>query len=706
MRLLSWYNNKYFSDRRLMQILIVITVVFSFITMSSIHLVHLHTEQQQPHPGTTVTLGTSNDHAAATPTTTTTGTVTKSIPKLISIPTVTPRQSLQRQNRHQQTSLQQWLLEDQYHNYDIHQNNNAQQKQDNQMTIDPVQHYRTIFCPVSSSSVSLSSPEAEEMNDDDPHSQRRRTRRKRQRRRPVMLWGIPSTTSEIEIQRRKVLRSTYLNYYKLLDDTINNNNNNNQSSVDDVVPNLSDVDQNLTIQVLNRRHEVANSTNSTRRRVANNTNRICSFHEWTCNHTSVRDVCQLIYVFFVGGGDPQTAPSEIVQLDDDDGADPASSSSSSSTRPNFRSMLFTGDQVLQFNPQPLTTDDNTKPTTVGATISSPLPPHSSRSQSLSKLNATWIDIDKYEPGVVYLNIRENQFDGKMTTWFQFASLVNQEFEGEIDYVVKVDSDLLLFTPNFLDWIESSHEQIQQRRRQHHHRQVDDLTLLDDPPPLRVYGGVEFPNTNCELNATYDHDCPLPLVGRSYMSGELNFMSMDLAQYIVSKYCPRPTLTIPHEDVSLSNYVYSYETNTQYHHRHHHHVKEGTTIDTSNHTIEIMSVLDKNIMLTRSSTADWWKFDLTTSERFLDIVWGHSIRRGRYKQYLVFKQDKTFVLIWSMFLMRYLSLLGLTLPSNLQPKSTRSTSSSSSSTNSKIAALQTKNRNRQTLRPRVAVEKLT
>jgi hypothetical protein len=32
--------------------------------------------------------------------------------------------------------------------------------------------------------------------------------------------------------------------------------------------------------------------------------------------------------------------------------------------------------------------------------------------------------------------------------------------------------------------------------------------------------------------TWDHPCPLPLVGRSYMSGELNFMSMDLVHYIM------------------------------------------------------------------------------------------------------------------------------------------------------------------------------
>jgi hypothetical protein len=81
----------------------------------------------------------------------------------------------------------------------------------------------------------------------------------------------------------------------------------------------------------------------------------------------------------------------------------------------------------------------------------------------------------------------------------------------------------------------------------------------------------------------------------------------------------------------------------------------------------MSVEEKNIMLTKSATADWRKFDIQTTERFLDLVWGHSIKRGKYTQYLVFKRDNSFVNIWSMFLRRYLPLLGLTLPLQLRPK---------------------------------------
>ena len=111
-----------------------------------------------------------------------------------------------------------------------------------------------------------------------------------------------------------------------------------------------------------------------------------------------------------------------------------------------------------------------------------------------------------EQDIVYLNIRENQFDGKMPTWFQFGVLVAQEYPT-IDYIAKVDSDTLVLIPNLLRYLQST---------------------LPPTTPDHVYGGVAFPPTSCDLNATdHDHACPLPLVGDSYMSGEFNFMSIDL-----------------------------------------------------------------------------------------------------------------------------------------------------------------------------------
>lgn len=74
------------------------------------------------------------------------------------------------------------------------------------------------------------------------------------------------------------------------------------------------------------------------------------------------------------------------------------------------------------------------------------------------------------------------------------------------------------------------------------------------------------HNSCDPNAqNEDHACPLPLVGDVYMSGELSFMSRDLALYMTNTTLLPPKrradITIrSHEDVSLSNYVISIGTN--------------------------------------------------------------------------------------------------------------------------------------------------
>ena len=55
-------------------------------------------------------------------------------------------------------------------------------------------------------------------------------------------------------------------------------------------------------------------------------------------------------------------------------------------------------------------------------------------------------IQEEEDDIVYLNIRENQFDGKMPTWFKYASMVVEEMNVPFDYIAKIDSDTLVFTP--------------------------------------------------------------------------------------------------------------------------------------------------------------------------------------------------------------------------------------------------------------------
>jgi hypothetical protein len=209
-----------------------------------------------------------------------------------------------------------------------------------------------------------------------------------------------------------------------------------------------------------------------------------------------------------------------------------------------------------------------------------------------------------EADVVYLDIRENQFDGKMTTWFKFASLVAEEFDF-IEYIAKVDTDTLVFTPNFLQYME-----------QHL-----------PSSPQRVHGGTPFLNTSCDLGAiNHDHPCPLPLVGDVYMSGELNFMSVDLARYITSKDCPRDNVTIAtHEDVSLSNYVFS-------------HPQE----------IHVVEVPGTKILITRGLDAEWHTVDLKRQpEKYLNYLWGHSPRKEKHEY---FKSLHSFWKMWDKFSM--------------------------------------------------------
>eukprot|EP00529_Nitzschia_sp_RCC80_P001018 CAMPEP_0113484942 /NCGR_PEP_ID=MMETSP0014_2-20120614/24226_1 /TAXON_ID=2857 /ORGANISM="Nitzschia sp." /LENGTH=545 /DNA_ID=CAMNT_0000378569 /DNA_START=371 /DNA_END=2006 /DNA_ORIENTATION=- /assembly_acc=CAM_ASM_000159 len=538
----AWWTFLRLTDRRLIQILVFVAAIFSFTSTTFIHLADLEEEQQQQQKA---------QHRPKP------STATKAPNKVVVNDEQQRGQRPKNRHQHQQASLADWILEDPYHHHhhDHHRHTIVQggeyvhvQEDDG----DPIEQYRTIFCP------------RRHKKQEQQQQQRRR------RKRPVILWGIPSTASPSETTRRQVLRSTYLNYYRLLQQIPPPPpplplplGEQRQSYIPTAI-----IDQNLTARAAGRRNEVKEKTNMRLVGIGIGIGYVVSTSGRVCNHTDVVDDCQIIYVFFVGAGDPKSAPTELVGLeddDDDDDEDDDGNDDASKKTTDFRSMLYTGDHVPQFN-------------------------------------SSLIPIDKYEPGVVYLNIRENQFDGKMTTWFQFASLVEREFRYEIDYVAKVDSDLLLFTPNFMEWVETEH------RRLHGEQNV---------PPRQSYGGTEFPSTNCELNATFDHDCPLPLVGRSYMSGELNFMSVDLARYIVSNHCPREELTIPHEDVSLSNYVYSYQNNTSTKYRRH---RLSTADRTPNHTIKIMSVEDKDIMLTKSATADWRKLDLETTERFLDIVW--------------------------------------------------------------------------------------
>ena len=120
-------------------------------------------------------------------------------------------------------------------------------------------------------------------------------------------------------------------------------------------------------------------------------------------------------------------------------------------------------------------------------------------------------IGKGEDDIIYLNIRENQFDGKMPTWFKYGSMVVEEMNVPFDYIAKVDSDTLLFIPTLLEFA--------------------DVHLRDTSKLIHV--GLPFFSNFCNKKKFDDHPCPMPLAGDLYMSGEFSAMSSQLASIITS-----------------------------------------------------------------------------------------------------------------------------------------------------------------------------
>jgi hypothetical protein len=408
---------------------------------------------------------------------------------------------------------------------------------------------------------------------------------------PIFLWGIPSTTDEQEVERRRIIRSTYLDYFAQLQQYLGNSTLPGNSTAPSV------------------------------------TNRVCSIQDWTCRYEELYDKCQIIYVFFIGGN--PKAPSEL--LDE--------------SLTDFRQMLAGPPQFVNDS-----SDEERK--------------NSSSSDGEHSIDDQHRRTN--EPGEVYLNIQENQFDGKMTTWFQFAALVGEEYPG-IDYAAKVDSDLLLFTPTFLKYMEEEHRiatssrtRLTERKKQRDGQ--SSTTGGSAVPTRRIYGGVEFPSTKCtDDGKEHDHACPFQLVGRSYMSGEMNFVSMDLAKYIASEACPRKQLTLPHEDVSLSNYVYSYVNNTKYHererpaHRRNSLLRENGKLPI---TIEIISLNTSKILRTKDKAADGSNINFRTHpEKLEDYIFGHSSNLSPHP-HLLWKQLDEFAGMWKLFMFYHgLSLKG-------------------------------------------------
>lgn len=139
-----------------------------------------------------------------------------------------------------------------------------------------------------------------------------------------------------------------------------------------------------------------------------------------------------------------------------------------------------------------------------------------------------------ERDVTYLNIQENGEFGKSPTWFKYGSTVWKE-RPRFDYIVKTDSDALLYPYAFFDMV------------QRHH-------LQPYPNNPLVYGGSPFDKYMCGFP---EHDHCVHLQTPTYMGGAFYFLSIDLADYITGPDCPRSQLFFPHEDMTTGNYVYSH-----------------------------------------------------------------------------------------------------------------------------------------------------
>jgi hypothetical protein len=167
------------------------------------------------------------------------------------------------------------------------------------------------------------------------------------------------------------------------------------------------------------------------------------------------------------------------------------------------------------------------------------PPMDNRTEFLHAASTRDMIRPHAEADVLSLDITENGKFGKSPTWFRYASLLVKENSHlqPFQYIIKTDSDTLLIPLRFLRWIEEQEASIDYQR-------------------TRIYGGTPLDKVACGWPS---HDHCHNLTAPYFHGGGLYFVTRDVAEYIVSDQCPRSQLFVPHEDVTMGNYVHSMTT---------------------------------------------------------------------------------------------------------------------------------------------------
>lgn len=163
------------------------------------------------------------------------------------------------------------------------------------------------------------------------------------------------------------------------------------------------------------------------------------------------------------------------------------------------------------------------------------------------------DVVAIEDDVTYLNLQENMEYGKSPSWFLYANTLVEEMV--IDFIAKVDSDTLVFPNRFLDEFATF-------LPLKNHSYVGNTTTTNalhptssSSPELRVYGGI--PNDSIGCGGLRRPHCS-QMGGKTYMQGQLHFLSADLSRYVTSIPQPvRRSLFVPIEDLCTAKYVHSH-----------------------------------------------------------------------------------------------------------------------------------------------------